>query len=300
MSSPVYTATSKEEAIATYVALGWKVMLCQPQGKAPLAAVHPHGLKDATDNVPYLLAALRHYPDANLAIATGERSGLWVLDSDGEPGFATIDAMEARYGPLPATLAVQTGRGLHLYFAWPNGTDIRSKAGVIGPGLDQRGNGGYVAVPPSVHPSGARYEWRYTVVGDVEIAPSGPAPAPPWLVLAAMERTARIVPENGSQTLHTRGAGTKEQSEEGAIGEGRRNDELARKAGAMRRVGFTEAEILAALVKLNADRCTPPLDAREVERIATSIARYPVASPPRAANAGTFFRPVQIVRGRVQ
>ena len=42
----------------------------------------------------------------------------------------------------------------------------------------------------------------------------------------------------------------------------------------MRRVGMSRDEILAALVRANADRCSPPLPAAEVERIAASVARY--------------------------
>jgi hypothetical protein len=42
----------------------------------------------------------------------------------------------------------------------------------------------------------------------------------------------------------------------------------------MRRVGMSQGEIQAALLQANADRCRPPLDPREVYRIAESIGRY--------------------------
>ena len=42
----------------------------------------------------------------------------------------------------------------------------------------------------------------------------------------------------------------------------------------MRRRGMGEAEILAALQVANEQRCQPPLEAREVEKIAASVARY--------------------------
>ena len=58
------------------------------------------------------------------------------------------------------------------------------------------------------------------------------------------------------------------------IPEGQRNTTLARLAGTMRRVGMSQAEIAAALLQANKDRCVPPLSPREVERIAASIARY--------------------------
>ncbi|MFO0915255.1 MAG: primase C-terminal domain-containing protein [Pirellulales bacterium] len=58
------------------------------------------------------------------------------------------------------------------------------------------------------------------------------------------------------------------------IPSGQRNSTLASLAGTMRRVGMGHAEILAALERTNADRCSPPLPQREVERIARNIARY--------------------------
>jgi hypothetical protein len=42
----------------------------------------------------------------------------------------------------------------------------------------------------------------------------------------------------------------------------------------MRRAGMTEAELFAAIERVNRDRCEPSLELREVERIARSIARY--------------------------
>jgi hypothetical protein len=62
--------------------------------------------------------------------------------------------------------------------------------------------------------------------------------------------------------------------EANAIPEGQRNATLARLGRNMRRVGMSQAEIAAALLQTNKDRCAPPLSPREVERIAASIARY--------------------------
>lgn len=81
------------------------------------------------------------WPDANVGIATG--SGLVVIDLDG----GSID--------LPETLTARTPNGLHLYFRCdytvPNRRNWR-------PGIDVRGDGGYVLAPGSVV-DGQRYEW---------------------------------------------------------------------------------------------------------------------------------------------
>ena len=60
--------------------------------------------------------------------------------------------------PVPKTARACTGGGgIHLYFRYPRGREIRNSAGLLGPGLDVRGEGGYVAVPPSR--TQGTYEW---------------------------------------------------------------------------------------------------------------------------------------------
>jgi hypothetical protein len=58
------------------------------------------------------------------------------------------------------------------------------------------------------------------------------------------------------------------------IAEGRRNDQLTRYAGRLRRGGSDESAILAALLGVNASRCLPPLELRELRAIARSVSRY--------------------------
>jgi len=69
---------------------------------------------------------------------------------------------------------------------------------------------------------------------------------------------------------------------EGFLVEGSRNIQLASLAGSMRRRGMTEAEIEGALQIVNANRCSPPLPADDVGRIAKSISRYAPAALPTA------------------
>jgi hypothetical protein len=63
-------------------------------------------------------------------------------------------------------------------------------------------------------------------------------------------------------------------AESNLIPTGQRNSTLANLAGTMRRAGMGQTEVLAAIQATNATRCQPPLPAREVERIAESVARY--------------------------
>lgn len=70
------------------------------------------------------------------------------------------------------------------------------------------------------------------------------------------------------------------------IAEGGRNAVLASLAGTMRRRGMSEAAIRAALRVENAARCLPPLDDREVDGIAASVAGYAPSDDAAAATAG--------------
>lgn len=117
------------------------------------------------------------WPNDGFGIATGKRSGIWVLDVDPKnDGFATLAALEQKHAPLPKTVSVKTGSGgLHFYFQYP-GPEYRNTAGALGAGLDTRGDGGYVVGPGSMHRNGHRYTWQ-NGPNDYNIVP-----APDWLL----------------------------------------------------------------------------------------------------------------------
>lgn len=101
--------------------------------------------------------------DFNVAIITGEPSGVVVLDLDSPEAIEAVERLN-----LPSTPTARTARGLHLYFRRPAG-GLRNKVGVGGIKMDVRGDGGYVVAPGSVHESGVRYEW-VTAPGEVPFA----------------------------------------------------------------------------------------------------------------------------------
>src|SRR5262249_35287555 len=66
------------------------------------------------------------HPDANIGVATGSVSGIWVLDLDDDRDEAWLREQEAAFGSLPPTVEGITGKGRHLYFRYPLGIDIRN------------------------------------------------------------------------------------------------------------------------------------------------------------------------------
>ena len=117
--------------------------------------------------------------DLNIGVATGERSGIFVVDIDGERGEQSLIEITSRFGALPATVEVLTGSaGRHFYFKWPTfegAPQIRNTASAVAAGIDTRGEGGYVVAPPSLHPSGNRYRWSTSSAKAI-------ADAPVWLL----------------------------------------------------------------------------------------------------------------------
>ena len=70
-----------------------------------------------------------------------------------------LTQLESELGDLPATLTARTGSGgKHLFFSVTSGDAIRNRTGMR-PGIDVRGNGGYIVASPSKHASGADYCW---------------------------------------------------------------------------------------------------------------------------------------------
>jgi len=132
----------------------------------------------------------------NLAVATGSVSGTIVLDVDPpHGGDQTLRRLIEIHGHLPETARVLTrSGGTHWYFRHP-GSEVRNKVGFSAgglqwlPGLDFRGDGGYVVCPPSMGDNGQPYQWIKTP------DQAAIANAPPWLleVLACLQEN-RPVP----------------------------------------------------------------------------------------------------------
>jgi hypothetical protein len=174
----------------SYLDFGWSIIPLEPHNKRPYAALLPikhdghgnvvyneHGRPKHTWE-PYqtrqpTLDEVRQWwaqaPDANIGIVTGAVSGIVVQDLDGPEGMAEAQ----RRGGIPTTPISRTGNGLHVLYRHP-GREVGNFARRA-PGIDMRGDGGYIVAPPSIHPNGHQYQWQVTP--DVPLAE-----APEWFV----------------------------------------------------------------------------------------------------------------------
>lgn len=281
-------------AAALYYAAFCPVFPCEPMGKRPLGALAPHGVKDATRDPEVIRRWWASCPAANVGLATG--GGFFVLDVDGDEGWAVLGGLIARHGAAPPTVTVCTGGGWHFFFGTPAGRTIRNSAGKMGAKLDVRGSGGYVVAPPSLHPSGRRYAFA------VGLEPwSVPLAAPPPWLLDLIDPSPAMVsspPSFGrarSCPVPVAGAGgdaygraalEEELARLAGAGEGARNHALNRAAfslgqlvGAGRLAGAAVAAALASVARQIG------LDRREAERTIASGLEAGMANPRGAGDA---------------
>lgn len=263
-------------------ALGWQVFpLHSPKGDAcdcakgdqcESPAKHPrtrNGLKDASSDPAVIERWFTTWPHANIGIVTGKVSGIVVVDVDPRHGGAeTWDALIAEHGTVPAGPACATGGGgWHFYYRHP-GHHVPSRAGILGAGIDVKGDGGYVVAPPSVHITGLMYEWFAASTTAVAV----PA-MPGWVHELAIAKQDRRYDVSGGPDQ--------------PIAEGSRNQYLFTLGCAMRSKGHSQRGIHAALLVENDERCQPPLEATEVAQIAASAARYEISEAIPILSAAT-------------
>jgi hypothetical protein len=245
------------EAIDDYIAHGWSIIPIRSGDKRPL--VRWEEFQYRHPRVEEVQAWFSGWPEAGIGIVTGALSGLVVLDIDvRHGGEASLERLERHHGRLPATVECRSGGGgRHLYFAHP-GALLRNKVG-LAPGVDLRGDGGYVVAPPSLHASGVRYAW----VRDRRPAMADLAPLPDWVLRQAIEQPGRL----GHPIAHWR-----RLVREG-VREGERNNTIASLAGHLLRHRVDAPVVMEVLLCWNRVRCQPPLVDEEVVSVVESIKR---------------------------
>ncbi len=304
--------TTREIALA-YARLGWPVLpLCRPvlngegkvltkdgltacthtmrgercgndpkksgAGKIPLGAYVPRGASDATTDASTIN---RWFDDAdrcghtlNLGLAMG--FGRFALDVDIYKNAGVLEELEEIVGKLPPTIELHSGAGgVHLIYedTVPGGigqAPPRRRDGTVLTCIDVRSSGGYLVAPGSLHANGKLY------AAEVSSDPLDgvlPAPAPEALV-----QWLRSPSTNGAGG----GSGTARLAnvEAGRVfHDGERKRSLVSLAGSMHTRGMSASAVVAAVVAEDAERCVPPLGAKEAERIARTVTKKPRIGP---------------------
>ena len=269
----------KMKAAAEYIRYGWPVVVLHgigPDGKCtckkadcPSPGKHPltrNGVKDAAINLDKITRLLKKHRHANIGIATGGESGPTVVDEDPRNGGdKTRERLEAQHGSLPAGPRVRTGSGgMHYY----GRGEEEIRCGAIGPGLERKGTGGYVVVPPSRHVSGKRYAR--------ETSPNGYLPVlPAWVLADAAGERKNLKPEDLLD----------------GVDAGERNTTLASVVGRWVGKGLTRQEVLTLAVGF-ATGCAPPIDDAEVIKTVDSV------FTTDARNHPSNNRPVRVYSAR--
>lgn len=231
------------------------------KSKCPRPAKHPRtsdGFKSATKDIEKISAWWTKNPNASIGVATGEISGFFALDIDPKNGGdGSLRKLIAEHGELPTTiLSLTGGGGQHYLFNYPTNIKIPNKTN-LKPGIDIRGDGGYIVVPPSNHISGGNYQWAESKAPNQAHLNT----APDWLIELTNQKS-----------VHK----TEVLESPGVFLEGGRNSKLTSLGGGLRQKGLNPDAILATLNLINKSSCKPPLSDHEVQSIVQSLTKYPI------------------------
>lgn len=267
------------EAALRYADDGWQVfplhgiengkctcgVKCSSPGKHPRV----NWSEAATDDFGVITEWWKKWPNANVGVATGKRSGIYVIDVDNKgsidlgggtligSGDHSLRQKETEIGKLPVTRSSTTGSGgTHLMFSYPDtdGATLGNRGGLL-PSVDTRGDGGYIVAPPSMHQSGNRYRWNDP---DQTMA----EPSQSWLAFIANAT-------GGDRSPLT-------PAEDFTIDAGNGRHEWLFKVGAKLRGqnGLDYVPLYGALMAYNSHHCRPPISPTDIEHIVENCMKY--------------------------
>lgn len=180
---------------------GIPVFPCIPLGKQPLTR---RGFHDASCNPGQITAWWRRWPDANLAMPTGQASGVDVVDVDvhvAGDGFAAFERAHNRGLVDGWAWIVRTpSGGMNAAFLRTNDHEQRSWQ-VPSAHVDFRGDGGYIVLPPSRVATEGGHACPYELI---EVARIEPRPVDARALRAFLDpsrktRPPRTQPARGSR-----------------------------------------------------------------------------------------------------
>lgn len=245
------------------------------QDKTPYIS---NGFQKATTNEMQIETWWKRWPDANIGIATGQMSGgVCVIDLDideekGKNGLKAMRDWEHNYGTVlkPSCMAITGRGGMHYFFR--SSEEVKCRINLL-PGVDVRGDGGYIMAPPSLHPNGNRYKWRDNL--SIDEVP-----------IITIDDNIKYLLYHDSNALQSKPAYISPDR----IPEGERNGVIFKFACMMQAKGASDSAVFAATMAENESKCCPPLSEKEVALIVSSALKYEKGKPIYIQNDGTAIQ----------
>jgi Bifunctional DNA primase/polymerase, N-terminal/Primase C terminal 1 (PriCT-1) len=240
---------------------GLSITPLRPMSKIAFVPEWQNHLITTQEQVREIVA--RHGNNLNWAVvAKAEPSGICILDADRPDIIGRIEKETGESLAISYRVRSQKGKG-HIYFKQTaasialGNVKIADEEGEV---ASFRCDNTYCVAEGSIHPV---TKMPYECVSDAEIQP-----APNWLIdwLKANQNAERKITAESSSPLQI-------------VHEGGRDNFLTSQGGRLRYSGAEYPEILSVLKRVNENQCVPPMDESDVERIAHSVARYPVGQP---------------------
>lgn len=236
-----------------YAKRGFSVIPVEAKGKKPLIPWERYQTERAEPKE--IKKWFTDSPAANVGIITGKISGLVVIDIDTEAAKEKLKALVGEYD-LDDVPRSRTGKGWQLFFAHPE-TPIQNRAGVL-PGLDVRGDGGYVVVPPSIHPNGKLYQWEVPIGDELPKLPKS-------IFTLIQSQTEK---EHGYRQRFNTAAALN------GVPEGERDTTLFKLASKLRNADVPQ-DIAEELIVEAARNCEPPFPEKIVlDKVTRAYAKY--------------------------
>ena len=149
----------------------WHLFPVQPRGRLAPARVR---IEDATADLAQLEQWGCEHPGCNWGLATGQASGVFVLEVDTRRASSGLRILCGDEWDWQQTLLMSAGDTGYAFFRWPAGRAMRGSGKNPAPGLRIRGEGDCVLIPPSASSSGVPHVY---LDPDAAIAT-----APQWLL----------------------------------------------------------------------------------------------------------------------
>jgi hypothetical protein len=187
-ATETYASTgSMLDAALAYASWGVPVFPVDAKRKRPIPKRDPDPSGRFKDGIPGSGCVYKATADAGqirawwtnrshlIGLPMGEKTGVWALDvdtaEDHADGVAEWSAITAQHAPIITREHRTATDGLHLIFKWDAEQPMGCSSGALPVGIEVKGQGGYIVVPPS-----RRKHRAYTVHNDID-----PGDAPQWL-----------------------------------------------------------------------------------------------------------------------